>query len=352
MTLLLVSLTFTSPTKVASIELPSTSDIQILILVADFFGWNYFDAKEYLESWGVNVTTVAYSLDYDIDSCLNREPRPIVADLLISEMTPEMISQFDSLLITSGGHWAGLVANETVLNFISMTYDLGLIVGSICTGTRVVAEANDIVNGSKVVSFTLSSPQMVEAGAKPIYGVEAVADGRIITGGRGGGTGGEGWFEAPTSETCAEIVRSVLGLSRVNRSLVSPYKGPEGTNFTITMEISNLNDTLGDILSTSVDRVTAEIYAFGNRTLVDTIELIDDNQDGNYTGNFIGLFDGDYVVDLEIEDSNETIEVVRELESFAVGVEPTKPIDIVLVSTITGGSVIIILLVVALVKKK
>ena len=350
--LLICSLIFTNHPTAATQDVPDTSDVQVLILVTDGFGWNYFDAKNRLESWGVNVTTVAHSLDYNITSCLNRAPRPITADLLLSEMTSDMVLQFDCLLVSSGGHWAGLVASSTVLTFISDAFELGLIVASICTGTRVVAEANEIVNGSKVVSFSLSEPFMAMAGATTVWGAEAVADGSMITGGSGGGTGGGGWLEAPTSETCAEVVRSVLGLSRVIGSSLTPSRGPIGSNFTITAVVDNLNDTLGEMLSTSINEVTAQIYGYGNRTLVETIELTDYNQDGNYTGQFIAVENGGYVIDIEIEDSNSTLEVVKEVEAFNVGVEPTKPIDVVLISTVTGGGIVIIVLIVALIRKK
>ncbi|MHA3963871.1 MAG: DJ-1/PfpI family protein [Candidatus Thorarchaeota archaeon SMTZ1-45] len=350
--LLVFCLAFSNPRVVSTLDIPDTADIEVLILVTNGFGWNYFDAKDCLELWGVNVTTVAYALDYEIDSCLNREPRPITADLLMSEMTTEMVQEFDCLLVTSGGHWASLIADNTVLNFISDAYDLGLVVASICTGTRVVAEANGIVNGCKVIEFSLSMGQMALAGATTVYGIEAITDGQIITGGRGGGTGGGGWLEAPTSEVCAEIVRQVLGLSRVTNSSITPARGPSGTTFTIVADTSNLNESLGEILSTDIEEVTAQIYVLGNRTLIDTIELTNPDQNGNYTGYFVGLEDGDYIVDIEIEDSNSTLEVVRELETFSVGIEPTQPIDVVLISTVTGGSIIIIILVVALTRKK
>jgi putative intracellular protease/amidase len=336
----------------AALDVPDTSNVSVLILLGNFFGWNYFDAKECLEAWGVNVTTVAYSLDYDIESCLNREPRPITADLLLSEMTPEMVIQFDCLLVTSGGQWAGLIQSEAVLTFISDAFDLGLVIASICTGTRVVAEANDVVNGSKVVYYSLSAPQMAAAGATTVLGAEAVADGPMITGGRGGGTGGDGWLEAPTSEVCAEIVRSVLGLSRVKEISITPSMGTIGTNFTISAAIDSLYDSMGEILSTDISRVTARIHGFGNRTLTDTIELSDEDSNGNYTGSFIGVQNSQYGVDIEVEDTNETIEVVKELGTFNVETGTFQPLDIVFVSAIAGGSIIAALLIVALLRRK
>ncbi len=350
--LLALTIAISNPTIVQPIEAADVSDVKVLILICDGFGWNYFDAKECLESWGVNVTTVAYAIDYEIDSCLNREPRPITADLLMSEMTPDMVQEFNCLLLTSGGQWAGLSNSPLVLNFISDSFDLGLIVASICTGTRVVAEANGIVNGCKVIDFTLSSPQMVVAGATTVLGAEAVADGSIITGGRGGGPTGGGYLEAPTSEVCAEIVRESLGLSRVGLCAISPASGPYGTNFSLCATIDNLNDTLGEILSTEIEQVTALIYGFGNRTLVNTVQLTDRNHDGNYTGYLIANDDGEFVIDIEVEDSNSTFEIVKEIETFSVGPDPTKQMDAVLVFAVTGGGILILVLVAALVKKK
>lgn len=331
------------------------SEMKVMIVLMDGFGWNYFDAKDILESYGVNVTTVAYALDYDIDSCYNRAPRPITADLLLSEMTPEMVQQFHCLLVTSGGHWANMIASDIVMTFISDAFNAGLIVASICTGTRMVAEANDIVNGSKVVEYTLSSAQMTQAGATPVYGLEAVADGQIITGGRGGGPTGGGNLEAPTSEVCAEIIREILGLSRVTELSLSASSIEQGTNLSLGVMTDNLNETLGCILSTSIEDVTAQVYSGNDRTLVDEITLTDDDSDGNYTGVFTGLEVGDYVIDIEIEDSNETLEVCRNVGTFSVESEPlpTGTLDsFLIIGAVSVGTIAIITVVVMFVRKR
>ncbi|MHA2397028.1 MAG: DJ-1/PfpI family protein, partial [Candidatus Thorarchaeota archaeon] len=277
------------------------------------------------------------------------ENETIIVEYTHQEMTPEMVAQFDCLFVTSGGQWASLIVAGVPLTFIEDAYNMGLIVASICTGTRVVAESHEIVNGSKVVSYFLSSGFMVEAGATPVDLMEAVADGSIITGGRGGGPTGGGYLEAPTSEVCAEVVRQALGLSRVIETSLTPSNGPIGSDLTITAAIDTLNDSLGDILSTDIQEVTAHVYTVENRTLVETIELTNDNLDGNYTGQFSGLEHGEYLVDIEVEDSNSTLEVVKEVEAFEVGIEP---INIVLISAVTSGGIIIIALVLALIRKK
>ncbi|MGY5863434.1 MAG: DJ-1/PfpI family protein [Candidatus Thorarchaeota archaeon] len=355
-TLLVFSLAFSSP----QISQPVTaavdvSDVKVLVILCDGFGWNYFDAKDRLVAYGVNVTTVANSLDYDIDSCVNRAPRPITADLLMSEMTPEMVQEFDCLLVTSGGHWANMIASSLVMTFISDAFDLGLIVASICTGTRMVAEANDIVNGSKVVSFTLSSPQMMSAGATPVWGVEAVADGQIITGGRGGGTTAGGYLEAPTSEVCAEIIREILSLSRVTDVTLHPATGRLGTNLSVSVMTDNLNETLDNVLSTEIEEVTAVIYTGDSRTLVDEIPLSDDDHDGNYTGGITGLELGDYILDIEVEDSNETVEVCQAVKTFSVEVDstPSGTIDnIMIMGIVSAGAIAVIVVIVVFVKKR
>jgi hypothetical protein len=219
----------------------------------------------------------------------------------------------------------------------------------------MVAEANDIVNGSKVISFTLSSPQMMSAGASPVWGVEAVADGQIITGGRGGGTTGGGWMEAPTSEVCAEIVREVLSLSRVTDVTINPSSAEVGSNFSVSVMTDNLNETLGNILSTGIEEVTAVVYTGDNRTLVDEIPLSDNDNDGTYTGGITGLELGDYILDIEVEDSNETVEVCQALRTFSVesGTTQTGTIDnLLIVGIASAGVIAVIVLVVVFVKKR
>ena len=93
-TLLMISITFSNPTFVSALDVPDVSDVKVLMYIKDDFGWNYYDARHILESWGVNVTTVAYSLDHNITSC----PRPdtgenesIIVEYTHMEMTPEMV---------------------------------------------------------------------------------------------------------------------------------------------------------------------------------------------------------------------------------------------------------------------
>ena len=143
-TLLMISIIHTNPTVVSALDVPDVSDVKVLMFIMDNFGWNYFDAKRILESWGVNVTTVAYSLDHNITSCPHRdtgENESIIVQYTHQEMTPEMVAEFDCLFVSSGGHWLSMITAGEPLTFIADAYNMGLIVASICTGTRVVSQS-------------------------------------------------------------------------------------------------------------------------------------------------------------------------------------------------------------------
>jgi len=70
--LLLIVGVFSSPLLMPTADGQEISDVKVLILITDGFGWNYFDAREILESWGVNVTTISHSVDTDVPSLMYR----------------------------------------------------------------------------------------------------------------------------------------------------------------------------------------------------------------------------------------------------------------------------------------
>ena len=151
--LLLVVAVFSSPLLMPTVEAQEICDVKVLILITDGFGWNYFDAREILESWGVNVTTISHSIDTDVPSCYNRAPRGTTADLLLNAVEFDIVTQFDAIYVPLGGQWTSLIASTTVLNFIEYAHEQGLIIGTTCIGNRVIADSNEIVNGSSVVYY-------------------------------------------------------------------------------------------------------------------------------------------------------------------------------------------------------
>ncbi|MFW9845367.1 MAG: hypothetical protein ACFFD6_01360, partial [Candidatus Thorarchaeota archaeon] len=88
-------------------EADGLDEIKILMLVTTGFGWNYFDINETFVEWGAQVDTLAYALDYEVQSCGNRPPRPIIVDYLMSDMTDQILATYDCIIVPSGGHWHG-----------------------------------------------------------------------------------------------------------------------------------------------------------------------------------------------------------------------------------------------------
>ena len=315
-----------SPWLMAAVEGKEITDLKVLMLISDNFGWNYFDAREILESWGVNVTTLSNSLDTNVSACVNRPDNWTIADMLLKDVQDDIASQFDILYIPAGAQWQSLIASTRVCNFISNAYESGLIIGTISVGNRVLSRANNIVNGSNVVSDTNSNSYMFAAGATIRYGVDVVSDNRFVTGGPGGGPTGGGYTVAPMSEVCAAMIRKALGYSYVNEAIITPLNEAR-TNFTISVEVNDLDSEFNELFSEDINisSVVANVLSKENRTLIESINLIDSNSDFIYTGAFTATTDGEYVLDIEIEDTNSTLEIERELVTFSVGEETTTP---------------------------
>jgi len=364
-TLLLVVAVFSSPLLMPTVEGQEISDVKVLVLICDGFGWNYFDARDILESWGVNVTTIANSIDTDVPSCYNRAPRGTTADLLLNSVEFDIVTQFDAIYVPSGGQWTSLIASSTVRNFIEYAHEQGLIIGTTCIGNRVIAESNGILNGTSTVYYNHASTaaHMIEAGATLRHGFDVVIDNRIITGESGGGTTGGGYLYAPTSEICAAIIREVLDYSYVEQAEVLPLIGESGTTFNISANITDLDSEISGlpINDINITEVHARIYTKDNRTFVETVELTDADENMVYTGSFNGSIDGEYVIDIEVEDTNSTLEIERESASFTVGIAETSTtsttgtglvLDPLMLGGIAMGGLLIVIVAVIVVRKR
>jgi putative intracellular protease/amidase len=339
---------FANPAIVPSTQGQEMGDVKALILIADYFGWNYYDVKELLESWGINVTTISNSLDTDVPSCLNKPPRGTTADLLLSQVENDVVKQFDILFIPAGGQWHSLIQSTRVRDFIAYAHDNNIIIAAICIGNMVLANANDIVSGSSVVSYPTSNSQMTSAGAITRSGYRTVIDNCFVTGGTGGGPVGGGNEVAPTEEVCIAAVREALGYSFTGQTSISPQTGVAGTNFTIAAEVNDLDNEPVSISSgnQNISVVTARIYSQNNRSLVDVVELSDDDSNGVYSGEYTANASGLYVIDIEVEDTNGTLEVEKELLSFSINVGFT--IDIVTLTFLAAGALIAIVVIIVL----
>jgi len=308
------------PSQPAVAEDSDLSEINALFLVADGFGWDYFDLRDRLEYWGVNVTTVSGGLSYEVDSCYNKEPRPIVADLIITEVNMTSLgADFDAVIVPAGGHWAPLTATNLPLQLIASAYDQGCVAAAVCIGNRVLARALNIsetfVDGTKVASYTGSNTYMQAAGAVIVPDVSVVSDNRVVTGGPGGGRTGGGNDEAPAYETCLEIIRAIAGQSHLSgfelEVMTDAY-----TVFTVTVNTTELYDPLLTSSNMSeVETISVTAFEVGNNTPAITELLAETTIEGVYSGGIRLPKQGRYTFSVEVADSMDCYVVLRDVDS-------------------------------------
>ncbi len=329
----------------------NVEDMDVLMLIATGFGWNYWEIREQFESWGVNVTTIANSLSLEVASCPNREPRPATADILLSDFNFSDLSQFDAIYIPAGGHWSGLISSNRVLNLISTAHEMGLVVGATCIGNRVLNRANNIVNHTKVAYYSQTNSEMRNEGATVVSSALVVTDNRIVTGGGGGGPYAGGYETAPTVEVCAAMVKAVSQTTHVSAVEISPSTWNGTATYQISVETEDPSETISILNETDILTLQAYVYPLDEYDLpTKTVTLTDDDMDGIYTGSFSELEQGSYHIDIEVSSSDETVEVVSVGPSI---VDETTVLNLpYLEIAIVVGVLIVVLGVVLLFKKQ
>ena len=249
----------------------------------------------------------------------------------------------------SGGQWQSLKTSPTVIDTLQIAYERGLLIASICIGTAVIAGAY-IINGTKIAAHSNADIYVRVADGIRVSNINAVSHNGIVSGGTGSGppTGFEG---APTSETCAEVVREAMGLSRVtNVTLIYPEDGT-GSTFSIEVEVDSLNDTLPDLDLQPIETVRAVLYPEDNSTPIETKYLSDADGDNTYTGDFSIDEDGNYEIDIEVSTENDILEVVDTAVSITIEI-PVQTIDVLTLTIVSIGSIAIVIIIILLVKKK
>ena len=127
--------------------------------------------------------------DFHIDVCVN-EGRP-VKGILGTDIPPNKnqeiksikdlnINDYDILILPGGVKSMEKVRqNLEIINFITEFYNLGNIIGCICSGAQLLISAK-VVNGNKIAGYYSMKDDLINAGA--IYtDLPAVIDKNIIT---------------------------------------------------------------------------------------------------------------------------------------------------------------------------
>ncbi|MHA1926943.1 MAG: DJ-1/PfpI family protein [Candidatus Thorarchaeota archaeon] len=322
-------------------------DIKILALIDVSFGWNYFDIKDTLESWGINVTTVGTMAV--VPSCVNREPRPVTSDIVLDDIDNDTILEFDGLIVPSGGHWNSLTFDTIALDLIATAHELGLYVAGICTGPIVLSRAGEIYNGTMIAGHGNGLSYYSSADAIRVVGARVVSDKRIVTGGSGSGFP-SGFTGAPTNETCRTLVRDILGHSLISDCNLGSTEIEIGTDFQVNVELADLSTVEEGMFDYNVYEVLARVVNIANTSLYEEIEL--DETDGVYTGAFSGLESGEYRIDVQVEDDERIVSVYRNQTSFTLTEDPTTPTDIeidpLLQTTIIAGVILAPVVIIAI----
>ncbi|MGY5864777.1 MAG: DJ-1/PfpI family protein [Candidatus Thorarchaeota archaeon] len=302
------------------------NDIDFLVIISDDCGWSYFIVNETLHEMGVNVTTLTNTESYIVTSCPNREPRPITADILLSEFDLETIDEYDGIVIPAGGQWRYHENDTDLHELLRVAYDGGLVIGSICNGGILMVRSEVLTNGTNVVTlFPRVAQQLNELGAVMVWNARVVSDRRIVTGDYGA-------FEiAPIYEVCLEMVKTVMEYSHVANTEVTLV---DGMQYQITVEVANISQDLPEFNVTNVEEVVANIYPESNPSDIIEVELTQLQDTNQYIGNFTILDSEKHVVDLDIMSEEDVLEVVRTATTFLD--ETGIPIDTLL---LLGGGV-------------
>jgi putative intracellular protease/amidase len=310
-----------APLQVSS---QTMSDVHVLFIISEGFGWSYFSAYDYFDSWGVQTTTVALAIDTTVSACGHRPYRETTADILIQHFDLGTLSDYDCVFVPAGGNWPTLLTSLTVEELITTAYAQGLLVATFCIGNVVVAGAGSLCAGTKVASFSMSNDEMLAAGANIVENVRVVSDNRIITGSQGGGPTGGGYDTAPIYEVCGMVVKLSLGYSTAQSIQVTP----SGTDYSISVTTTDPASTLPGINSTTITEVRARVYTpIDPITPITTENLV--GSVGTYTGTISGLTGGPYRIDIEIKDTDQVLEVIRDAST----VFPSLPL-------IIGGAIV------------
>lgn len=288
----------------------SIESIKTLAILGNNFGDSYFWIKDLLESWGCNVTTAGITAT--VSSCPHQPPRPVTVNITTPEITREIIKQFDCVWVPSGAHWTYLVPNPKVHEILSIAYEEGLVVGSICIGTLVLAHANGIVDGVKVVYYEGSFEKMIEENATIVYNTNVVSDKRLVT----AGTGQYQSTNYAVYPFCVALTKSVLGYSSVVSTTLVSTIGETNSNHSITVSTNNLSNIYYGNVSTSITSVKA-ILNSDNELLHNKIyTLNDDDENGIFERNFTLTEEDSFEIDLEVKSLAWGIESVRSVETY------------------------------------
>lgn len=262
---------------------------KVVIFIADGTSRDDFeDVITPLEGWGVDITVAGL-----VNEHLNDHSETMVSDVLISNLN---MTDYDCIYIP-GGDGAFVLANSAVvISKVTSAYDEGLTMGAFCAGPVVLARAN-LVDGIHISCFPTARDEVETAGGILENDEEVFIDGRFVSG------------QWPNMYSFSFSLAKAMGYSYVENISV---KKLSGSNVLITVQTDN-----DDIFITSVN---VSIYHKTNTTsftLIENIELLDEDNDGNFTIEYKLIeYEGTYSFDIIVEDFFDNQDIILEATTF------------------------------------
>jgi hypothetical protein len=92
-----------------------------------------------------------------------------------------------------------------------------------------------------------------------------------------------------------------------------PHVGENETVYYLNVTTLGAIHLFGEVTTPEIAEVTVNLHEEGNRTIIESVDLTDDDNDTIFTGELSGFDPDDYVFDLEITDTNVSMEYVRDI---------------------------------------
>lgn len=281
-----------------------------MILIADGVGNCYYVIEEYLKVFGANITTVG--LTKTVRTCNNKgEAKYLTANITILEINE--ITDYDAIVVPSGGYWAAMTIQTQVIDLISNAYKEGLIIASFCVGTVILAIA-DILDGINVLCHENVKKYVKESGANIVTDVTTTSDSRIITADKGGGLTGGGYTAAPIYEFCIAIAKGLLGYSYIKNTNVQSLGGGK---YSIDVETHIPNLPI-DEYNPQINAIYASTDDISKKELdIETIILTED-EENIYSGELDIQENGIYTLNLKVKDTLGNLEIIRDVTTITM----------------------------------
>jgi hypothetical protein len=314
--------------------------VDILLIMDHDYGANVPFIITIFERYGWNFTTTG--LDETLVSCAYLG-ETLDVDILLTDIVD--ITQFDAISIMPGESHEQLRTTQAALDLIQEAMAQNLVVSAWCRAVRVLAAA-DVLDGKNITGHSDYESEYIAAGATFNELVPPVIDGSLVTGVRS---------RFYRDEMC-QAIATALGV----------YESDPPSLDTITLAPSPTTIGMNACLQVSLSdahpiyMVNAKVFELNesglraNETYLLYFELTPTGLEGTYNGTLANLALGSYTVDIYAWDNYMNDVVYTYAVNFTVSETSSTPfgIDDLLIPAAVGGSVVVIVLVAVLLKRR